>query len=514
MGDILTKINPSLTVPTSIFMKHFDICIIGGGPAGYAAAMRALDFNKKVALIEKNKLGGAGLYNGALSSKTFWELSKDVSSVRSRMKKFETGQTFDVTFKQILDDVGEGIAIRKDQLESQVFKLQTKKEGAFEYLNGFATLLSNTEVEVKTSEGTQIISADYIIIATGSRPRNLPHLPIDEKVVVTSDGIESFQQFPKSMVILGAGVIGCEWATIFSNFGYTKVFIIDKADRILPFEDYDVTDSISKNMTLQGITIHNNAQLSSMKIVDGQVEYELEYKDGQKELHCVEKALISIGRVPNIENIGLEKVGVKVENGHIVHNDGQTTIPNIYAIGDITADVALVNVAEVEGRHIIEKIIHAETKPLVINNLSTIMFLNPEVASIGLNEMQAQKKGLRYRVVSMTYDLIPRAIAMRNNNGFFKILVTDDDAMKILGMRAVGVHASSAIQAVALLMSMDKGVEELAELIHPHPSIIEGIQECVRMLLKKSILKPELFKGKLNCKVCDESGCTQDIYFV
>jgi len=128
--------------------------------------------------------------------------------------------------------------------------------------------------------------------------------------------------------------------------------------------------------------------------------------------------------------------------------------------------------------------------------------------------MQAQKKGLRYRVASMNYDLIPRAIAMRVNNGFFKILVTDDDDMKILGMRAVGVHASSAIQAVALLISMDKGIEELAELIHPHPSIIEGIQECVRMLLKKSILKPELFKGRLNCKVCDEFGCTQDIYFV
>ncbi len=495
-------------------MKRFDICIIGGGPAGYAAAMRALDFNKKVVLIEKNKLGGAGLYNGALSSKTFWELSKDVSSVRTRMKKFKTGQSFDVSFKQILEDVREGINIRKGQLESQVFLLHEKKGEGFEYIHGEATLLSKTEIEVQTQEGVEIVSADYIIIATGSRPRKLPHLPIDENIIVTSDGIESFKEFPKSMVVLGAGVIGCEWATIFSNFGYTKVSIIDKADRILPFEDYDVADNISKNMTLQGITIHNNAQLSSMKTVDGEVEYELEYKDGRKEKHRVEKALISIGRVPNIENIGLENAGVNVENGSIANKDGQTNIPNIFAIGDITADIALVSVAEVEGRHVVEKIVDISRKPLVINNLSTIMFLNPEVAGVGLNEMQAQKKGLRYRVVSMTYDLIPRAIAMRNNNGFFKILVTDDDEMKILGMRAVGVHASSAIQAVALLISMDKGVEELAELIHPHPSIIEGIQECVRMLLKKSVLKPELFKGKLNCKVCDEFGCTQDIYFV
>jgi dihydrolipoamide dehydrogenase len=495
-------------------MKHFDICIIGGGPAGYAAAMRALDYKKTVVLIEKNKIGGAGLYNGALSSKTFWELSKDIASVRNRMKKFETGQNFDVTFKQVLTDVWEGINIRKGHLETQVEKLHEKKGDDFVYMHGEAQLISKTEVSIKSDKGSEIISATNIVIATGSRPRKLPHLPIDENIVVTSDGIESFKEFPKSMVILGAGVIGCEWATIFSNFGYTKVSIIDKADRILPFEDYDIAESISKNMVSQGIVLHNKAQLASMKIVDGEVEYELEYKDGVREVHRVEKALVSIGRVPNIENLGLENAGVKIENGDLVHNDGQTNIPNIYAVGDITADVALVNVAELEGRHIIEKIIHKEQEPLFIKNISTIMFLNPEVAGVGLNEQQAQKLGLRYRVVSMTYDLIPRAIAMRNNNGFFKILVTDDDDMKILGMRAVGVHASSAIQAVALLISMDKGVEELAELIHPHPSIIEGIQECVRMLLKKSILKPELFKGKLNCKVCDEFGCTQDIYFI
>ncbi|MDB5274365.1 MAG: lpdA [Chitinophagaceae bacterium] len=495
-------------------MERFDVCIIGGGPAGYAAAMRALDFNKKVVLIEKNKLGGAGLYNGALSSKTFWELSKDISSVRKRMLQYHTGQTFDVSFKQILNEVREGIGIRKFQLEEQVFLLHEKKQGHFMYLHGTAKLLNANEVEIVSEQGLETVYADHIVVATGSRPRKLPHLPIDEKIVVTSDGIESFEEFPKSMVVLGAGVIGCEWATIFSNFGYTNVFIIDKADRILPFEDYDVADSISKNMSKQGIVIHNNAQLAAMKIVDGEVEYELEYKDGRKEIHRVEKALVSIGRIPNVENLGLENAGVIIENGCIKNKDGQTNIPNIYAIGDLTADVALVNVAEVEGRHVIEKMFGNKTSSLLLNNISTIMFLNPEVAGVGINEMQAQKKGLRYRVASMSYDLIPRAIAMRVNNGFFKILVTDDDDMKILGMRAVGVHASSAIQAVALLISMDKGIEELAELIHPHPSIIEGIQECVRMLLKKSILKPELFKGRLNCKVCDEFGCTQDIYFV
>jgi dihydrolipoamide dehydrogenase len=493
-------------------MSRYDVCIIGGGPAGYAAAMRALDLKKRVVLIEKDRLGGAGLYQGALSSKTFWELSKDVSSVRKRMEQYQTGQSFDVSFRQVLQEVHAGVQIRKQHLESQVYQLQLKKGEEFRHLKGFGKLLSPHEIEVQTETGTEIVQAEHIVIATGSSPRKLSHIPIDEKIIVSSDGIESFTDFPKSIVILGAGVIGCEWATIFSNFGYTKVNIIDKADRILPFEDSDVAESIQANMVKNNITIHQGAQLESMAIVDGMVEYTLKYNDGRVATHRVEKALISVGRVANLEGMGLEDVGVKIEKGHIINTDGQSSVPNIWGAGDITSDIALVSVAELEGRHVIERIFGLSQTELKLNNISTIMFLNPEVAGVGMNENQCHKLKLRYRVVSMQYSLIPRAIAMRNDNGFFKILVEDNPGMRILGMRAVGVHASSAIQAVALLISQEKGLEELAELIHPHPSIIEGIQECVRMLLNKSVLKPELFKGKLLCKVCDENGCSLDMH--
>ncbi|HEY8401630.1 MAG TPA: pyridine nucleotide-disulfide oxidoreductase, partial [Cytophagaceae bacterium] len=198
-------------------------------------------------------------------------------------------------------------------------------------------------------------------------------------------------------------------------------------------------------------------------------------------------------------------------SGVIENFDSQTSVPNIYVVGDLTADIALVNVAELEGRHAIEKMFGVTTKPLSYKNISTIMFLNPEMAGVGMNEQEARKRGLCYKVVSMDYSLIPRAIAMRDTNGFFKIIVTNDDEMKILGMRAVGEHASSAIQAVALLISMDKGIEELSELIHPHPSIIEGIQECVRMLNGKPILKPEIFKDTLKCKAFNEKGEYYDL---
>ena len=237
-----------------------------------------------------------------------------------------------------------------------------------------------------------------------------------------------------------------------------------------------------------------------MEIKNGEVEYELQYKDGHKEIHHVEKALISVGRIPNTSGLGLESAGVQLDpNGFVIEKDTRTAVPNIYAVGDITRHIALVNVGELEGRLAVEKMFEEPDKKLTYQNLSAIMFLNPEVASVGLNEQQAKEKGIDFRVVKIDYSCIARAIAMRKTQGFFKIIVTDDEEMKVLGMRAVGEHASSAVQAVALLISMDKGIGVLADLIHPHPSIIEGVQECVRMLMGKSIFKSSVFKDKLKC---------------
>jgi len=325
-------------------------------------------------------------------------------------------------------------------------------------------------------------------------------------VIMTSDGISSLKEFPESLVILGAGVIGCEFATIFSNFGKTNVHLISKDERILPFEDADMALAIEKNLESNGVLIHRLSKLDKMEIVDGQVEYLIEHPDGEKETFHAEKALVSVGRVPNIENTGLREIGVELsEAGHIVDNDTQTSFSNIYAVGDITADIALVNVGELEGRHAVEKIFGEPRRPIIYENISTIMFLNPEVAGVGMNEQQAQESKINYRVASFDFRCIPRAVAMRNTGGFFKILVTDDDDMKVLGMRAVGEHASSAIQAVALLIATNKSIEELSELIHPHPSIIEGIQECVRVLLGNSIFKPDIFQDYLEYR-CYRNG--------
>lgn len=483
-------------------MKKYDLVIIGAGPSGYAAAMRALDFRKKTLLIEKNKVGGAGVTNGALSSKTWWELSRETAAFRRNLRRFNMDAP-SVNYHEIQREVRLAVQERKSMLEEHMVALGSSNYAhLLEFKYGCAKLLSQHEVEIVDKDSKETVIADYIILATGSRPRYLPGLPIDEKIVMTSEGIENMTDFPESMVIVGAGVIGCEYATIFSGFGKTKVHLIDKGDRILPFEDEDVVQIIERNMEKNGVLIHRNSQLSKMEIVDDHVRYWLEYNDGGSEVFDVEKALVSVGRVPNFENLWDDSVAIHIDKRGVEDNDTQTNISNIFAVGDLTADISLVNVGELEGRYAVERIFGKPKRKLVYENISNIMFLHPEVAGVGLNETQAREKGIDYKVVTLDYSCIPRAIAKRNTQGFIKLLVTHDQDMKILGMKVVGNHASSAIQAVALLISMNKGIEELAECVHPHPSITEGIQECVRMLMGKSLFKPTALRGKLTCRNC------------
>ena len=485
-------------------MEEFDLIVIGGGPSGYAGAMRAIDFGKRVMLIERKRLGGAGVYNGVLTSKTLWEQALKVASIRELVPDYEP------KIEDISKIVNEAVFERKTQMTVHMQLLQTLKEKLFYYEKGSAYILDKHTVQITKEDGSvKRVKAKFILIATGSRPRIPANIKVDEQIIVTSDGIRNFTDFPSSMVVLGAGVIGCEFATIFSAFGKTRVNLIDKADRILPFEDEDVAEVVTQNLVANGATVHHGSSLKRMEIVDGRVQYELEYKDGHVEVLHVDKALISIGRVPNVENLGLENAGVKLnDRGSIWDDDTQTNISNIYVAGDVTTEVALVNVGEREARHAVVRMFGPAVKPLSYKNISTIMFLHPEVGAVGMNQQECIAKNIPHKVVKLDYTTNARAIAMRKTTGFFKIIVTNDHAMRILGMRVVGEHASSAIQAVAYLIYTNQGIRELADMMHPHPSIIEGIQECLRMLLNKSIYKPYVFKDKLKCFTCENGVCT------
>jgi dihydrolipoamide dehydrogenase len=493
-------------------IEKYDLVVIGGGPSGYAGAMRAIDFGKRVLIVERDRIGGAGLYNGALWSKAMWEFSQKVMVRREAEREKFTG----ATYEDMMYDVNGALFDRKQQMTLHMSLLQSETDNKkLFYEKGRAEIIDKNHVLIHKANGLKTVETDYILLATGSRPRYLSNIPIDENIIVTSDGISNWTNFPESLVILGAGVIGCEFATIFSNIGKTKVYLIDKGDRILPFEDEDVAKMVTENLEENGVIIHKNSSLVRMDMKDGRVEYELQYTDGRTEILNVEKALVSVGRIPNVENIGLEKVGVELtERGSIKDFDTQTTVSNIYVAGDLTAEMSLVTVGEREARHAVRKIFGGYVDTLKYRNLCTIMFLNPEVAVVGMSEQEAAKKGIPVKIAKIDYSCIARAIAMRKTKGFFKIIVSNDAEMKILGMRAIGEHASSAIQAVQLLIYMGKGIDELAHMIYPHPSIIEGIQECVRMLLNKSIYKPAVFKDKLKCYICDKGVCTPIEYMI
>ena len=485
-------------------VASYDVCVIGAGPAGFAAAMRLWDFGKRVCLVERGRLGGAGVHNGALSSKTLWELSCDYRCARRRDRGY-VASDLQVHFDAVMQVVEEATGTKVEQMQRQLRALapgpgERAGQGSITLIEGSARFVDPHVVEVSgvgTGESRRI-QADAFIVATGSHPRSLPDIEIDGQRIITSDHIGRLPRFPRSLVVLGAGVVGCEFATIFANFGQTKVYVIDRAERILPFEDPDVARVCSTNLEAKGVTIHHRAKLVSMHAVGDEVEYTIEHHTGGRETIRVETALVSIGRTPSTRGLGLEEIGVQIDaGGHIVATDTRTAVPHVYAVGDVTLDVALVNVGEIEGRHAAELIVGHTDRPLNHDNLSTIMFLDPEVAAIGLNEQQAQERRIPYRVAVYDYSLVNRPIAMRATDGFVKLLTTDDEELRILGMRALGVHASTMLEAVSLMIQHGRSARDLAELLHPHPAVTEGLQDCVRMLMGTSIYKPCVFQSEL-----------------
>ncbi|HRH37869.1 MAG TPA: NAD(P)/FAD-dependent oxidoreductase [Flavobacteriales bacterium] len=495
-------------------MEQYDLVVIGGGPAGYAAAMRGLDLGKRVLLVERDRIGGTGIYNGALTSKTLWEIAQRVSSTNELMRN-RGREPFRLDWDEVTKSMNEAAFERKYLYACHLQLLSSRNErstGAFfKHERGNARFLDPHTLLIDRPGNAIRVHAEHVIIATGSRPRSVPGVEVDERTILTSDGIFQLEDFPKSIVIIGAGVIGCEFATIFSLLGCTKVHLIDRAERILPFEDADVSELIAKNLERKGVIIHKQAKLESIATVDNQVEYHLSYPDGRTEKLRVEKALLSVGRIANVDKLGLEEARVRIDakTGNIEVKDTCSSQPHIHVVGDATGANMLVNLGEMEGRHAVEQLFENDGSKLSYDNISTIMFLDPEVAGVGLNEQECRKRGIAYRVARVDYACLSRAIAMRRTKGFFKVLVSNDDDMRVIGMRAVGEHASSAIEAVALMMKLGIPIRELAELVHPHPSITEGVQECARLLLGKSIFKPEVFADKMQCYVWEPARETQ-----
>lgn len=476
---------------------RYDLCVVGAGPAGYAGAMRAHDLGKRVLIVEKDRVGGAGLHAGALSSKTMWHLSNDYA-LACRTDRGFRARGIEVSYQDVMQSVRSAVRERREIMTRQIKSLEAPSScgGTVELRRGTARFLDPHTIEVLGKDGARTRhSADSFLIATGSTPRIPDGIEVDGEFVVTSDQIEDFPDFPRSLVVVGAGVVGCEYATVFGNFGRTKVHIIDRQPRILPFEDDDVADTVATCLRNMGVYIHRESKLVSLRQVGGQVEYVVADPTGGEERIRVERALISVGRVPNTAGLGLEEIGVRLEkNGGVeVSNTQSTTVPSIYAAGDATMDIALVNVAELEGRHAAERMFGLDPQPIRYEALSAIYFLKPEVAAVGLNEMQARARGIPYRVGILRNSLISRNIAMRSTDGFIKLLASCDEPSRVLGLRVVGPEASSTIQGIAFLIDQNATLDDIDRCVHPHPAITEGVQECARIVLGRSIHKLDVF---------------------
>ncbi len=486
--------------------KIYDLVVIGSGPAGFAAASRALDYGMSVCLIEGNNLGGTGIINGVLTSKTMYELSMDYS-VAARIDRGYRAGTLAVNYTEVKKTIIQAAKEKQYQMLSQIETYSPDKhsKGSIVLEKGWASFIDAHSVKITGGEGDEKnIRGKNFVIATGSRPRQYPGLEVDGKRIITSDHILDLEKFPERMLIIGSGIIGCEFATIFSNFKQTEVHLLDRAKRVLPYEDDDVSNFVSDSLENNGVIIHQTATLREIKKHDNYLEVILDYDSGNSKVFEVDVALIAIGRELNTDNLGLDKIGVSVGNKGSLSINGDCILQNsndmcnIYAAGDVTGHMQLYSVAEYQGRLTVEKIANSPNYLADYSHISTLMFFKPEVAAVGPNEKMLKAKKTPYKAAYYSNKLVNRAIAMRSTGGFVKVLVTNDEKQNLLGMRAAGPQASSFIVSAAHLISKGSSIEDALNIFYPHPSLPEGIQECLRSLSNKSIYKPKAFPNLMN----------------
>ena len=477
--------------------EKFDLCVFGCGAAGFASAMRALDHGKLVCLVEGDEIGGTAVKWGALASKTMWELAKDFDIARKTDRGY-SAQGLGVDYRLVRDTVSQAVKERQYQMLSQIETYSApawKGPGELVYKRGKGSFLSPSRAKIAYRDGrVEEIDADNFVIATGSKPRLMPNIRIDQERILDSDGVLNLTSFPKRLVIIGAGIVGCEYAAIFSNFRQTKVFLVDNRERVIPFEDEDLSEFVSTRFRNNGIEIFHSAKVRTINSYDDHLEVVLDFDDGRAKVLEADAALVSIGRVPALDGLDLEKAGIETDEFGFVKADENCRVKDhVYAAGDVLRHPALVNIAEMEGRYAVKHMFGLAKWPLNYHHMSTVMFFKPALAAVGLNEQSCRKKNIPYRVAKYSYALLSRAIAMRATDGFVKIIVGDDDKQLILGMRAAGPQVSTTIMSIAFLMDQNKGLKEVLKSIHPHPTMSESIKECLRVLEDKSIYKAHAF---------------------
>lgn len=450
---------------------EFDIIIIGAGTRGYTAALRARQLDLEVCVIEKDKPGGVCLNWGCIPTKNIIHQAEIFHS------------------RSVLEEMGVGLDVGKFDFNRVI----EKSRGAVDHLvKGVAYLLKNNNVTLITGtakiitknsialeDGTRI-NAKNIIIATGSRPLQLPGFETDDKQVLSSSGILSLKNLPKSLIILGGGAIGCEFAFIMNAFG-VKVYLVEMMDHILPFEDEETAAVLEKSFKKQGINVMTGSRAISLKKSSKKVLVNLQVPGGGQKRIESQKVLCVFGRTPNTDGIGLENIGLKTEKEYIPVGDyGQTSLTGVFAIGDVVATPLLAHVASKEAEIAVEYMAGRRSEPRIDPDaIPSAIYCQPQVASFGLREARARKQNIPYKKVIFPYQAIGKSVAIGQAEGIIKVLC-DPDTTEILGAHIVGYNATELIHEILLAKTNELIPEDITKMIHAHPTLSEGIMEGMR----------------------------------
>ncbi|MGM0887800.1 MAG: dihydrolipoyl dehydrogenase [Bacillota bacterium] len=460
--------------------EEFDLVILGGGTGGYVAAIRAAQLGLKTAVVEKGKLGGTCLHKGCIPSKALLRSAEVYqTAVKSEEFGIVTGDV-KVDFLKVQE--------RKNKVVDQLYKgvQHLMKQGKITVYEGLGRILGPSifspmpgtiSVEMNDGSENEMLIPQNVIIATGSRPKTLPGLVIDGELVLTSDEALKLESLPKSMIIVGGGVIGIEWASMLNDFG-VEVTVLEYADRIIPTEDHDISSEMLRLLTKKGVKFVTGAKVLPETLKTGDsVSISAEVK-GSVEEFTAEKMLVSVGRSANVEGIGLENTEIVKEKGFIETNDFfQTKESHIYAIGDCIGGLQLAHVASHEGITAVEHIAGKKPEPLDYSLISKCVYSSPEAASVGLTEDQANKEGYDLKIGKFPFRAVGKALVFGEADGFVKI-IADKKTDDILGVHMIGPHVTDMISEAGLAKVLDATPWEIGKTIHPHPSLSEAIGEA------------------------------------
>lgn len=461
-------------------MNEYDVVILGGGTGGYVAAIRAAQLGLKTAIVEKDKLGGTCLHKGCIPSKALLRSAEVYATTKA-------GEDFGVLTTGVTLDFDK-VQERKNKIIAKLYKgvQQLMKNGRIDIYEGFGRMMGpsifsplpgTVSVEMKNGAENEMLLPKNVIIATGSRPRMLNGLTADGEFILTSDEALELKSLPKSMIVIGGGVIGLEWASILSDFGVT-VTVLENEERIIATEDRDVSKEMERVMKKRGIQIVTCANVLPGSLrKDNGVTITAEINGNQREFQA-DKLLISIGRIANTEGIGLENTDIKVEKGFILTNEYfQTRESHIYAIGDCIGGLQLAHAASREGVVAIEHIAGKKPTPIDYSLIPKCIYSCPEAASIGLSEEVANEHGYNVKTGKFSLRANGKALVFGETDGFVKV-VADKENDDILGVHIVGPHATEMISEAGLARLLDATPWEVAKTIHPHPTLSEAIGEA------------------------------------